>query len=171
MNTRRDLSFVECAQKVRSPSLRPLAWSANHGMKSSNQENQKQKIEILKNNAINNVRMPKLPQSIPKPLTYEQAKDLIIDSQKCDNNEKTPDWVQIRNKCIFLLLYGCGLRISEALELNIKDAPIEEWQDTIRVRGKGNKYREVPLLADVKDSEAGLTVASPVSAEVTLMLT
>ena len=96
--------------------------------------------------------MPKLPQSIPKPLTYEQAKDLIIDSQNPDINEKSPDWVQIRNKCIFLLLYGCGLRISEALELNIKDAPVEEWQDTIRVRGKGNKYREVPLLSDVKEN-------------------
>ena len=40
-----------------------------------------EKIEIIKNNAINNIRMPKLPQSIPKPLTYEQAKDLIIDTQ------------------------------------------------------------------------------------------
>ena len=58
----------------------------------------------------------------------------------------------MRNKCIFLLLYGCGLRISEALELNIKDAPVEEWQDTIRVRGKGNRYREVPLLSDVKEN-------------------
>ena len=111
-----------------------------------------EKIEIIKNNAINNIRMPKLPQSIPKPLTYEQAKDLIIDSQNPDINEKSPDWVQIRNKCIFLLLYGCGLRISEALELNIKDAPTEEWQDTIRVRGKGNKYREVPLLSDIKEN-------------------
>tara|TARA_B100000424_G_scaffold257748_1_gene239004 strand:+ start:656 stop:1651 length:996 start_codon:yes stop_codon:yes gene_type:complete len=111
-----------------------------------------EKIEIIKNNAINNIRMPKLPQSIPKPLTYEQAKDLIIDTQNPDINEKSPDWVQIRNKCIFLLLYGCGLRISEALELNIKDAPTEEWQDTIRVRGKGNKYREVPLLSDVKEN-------------------
>ncbi len=109
-----------------------------------------ERIEILKNNAIHNVRMPKLPQSIPKPLTYEQAKDLIIDTQNPDFNEKTPVWVQIRNKCIFLLLYGCGLRISEALELNIKDAPIEDWQDTIRVKGKGNKYREVPIIPDVR---------------------
>ena len=109
------------------------------------------KIDILKNNALNHIRMPKLPQSIPKPLSLEQAKDVISN----DNNDKSPKskagWVEARNTSIFLLLYGCGLRVSEALELNINDAPLEDWQDTIRVRGKGNKYREIPILPDIKD--------------------
>ena len=43
------------------------------------------------------------------------------------------------------------MRVSEALELNINDAPMEDWQDTIRVRGKGNKYREITILPDIKD--------------------
>ena len=106
------------------------------------------KIEVVKNNSINSIRMPKLPQTIPKPLSEEQAKALV-DNPK--NKEDKSDWIEARNRSIFLLLYGCGLRISEALELNIKDAPVEAWQDTIRVKGKGNKFREIPILPEVRD--------------------
>ncbi|NDD49677.1 MAG: recombinase XerC, partial [Alphaproteobacteria bacterium] len=106
------------------------------------------KIDVLKNNSINQIRMPKLPSSVPKALSLNQAKELI---ENDEIKKENPDWVYERNRSIFLLLYGCGLRITEALELNIKDAPIEDWQDTIRVRGKGNKYREVPILPEVRE--------------------
>ena len=109
------------------------------------------RIDILKNNAVNHIRMPKLPQSIPKPLSLEQAKDVISNTNDDKTLKNKPDWVEARNTSVFLLLYGCGLRVSEALELDIKDAPLEDWQDTIRVRGKGNKYREVPILPDVRE--------------------
>ena len=102
-----------------------------------------EKVDIIKNHAIHSVRIPKTPHSIPKPLSTNQANNLI------DDNEKN-SWVIARDNAIFLLLYGCGLRISEALELNIKDAPTEDWQDSIRVMGKGRKIREVPILPDVK---------------------
>ena len=106
------------------------------------------KIDVLKNNSINQIRMPKLPSSVPKALSLNQAKELI---ENDEIKKENPDWVHERNRSIFLLLYGCGLRITEALDLNIKDTPIEDWQDTIRVRGKGNKYREVPILPEVRE--------------------
>jgi len=103
-----------------------------------------EKVDIIKNHSIHSIRIPKIPHSIPKPLSVNQANNLI------DDNEKN-SWVIARDNAIFLLLYGCGLRISEALELNIKDAPTEDWQDSIRVMGKGKKIREIPLLPDVKE--------------------
>ena len=57
-----------------------------------------------------------------------------------DNNEL---WINLRDKSVFLLLYGLGLRINEALSLKRKDVPEGEW---LRVLGKGQKYRDVPML-------------------------
>ena len=65
--------------------------------------------------------------------------DIIDEAQK---GSKEP-WIGYRDMAIITLLYGCGLRISEALSLNIKDIDNEEF---IKIRGKGNKDRYVPLL-------------------------
>ncbi len=54
-----------------------------------------------------------------------------------------------RDKAILLLLYGAGLRISEAISIKRKDYPIGEW---LRVVGKGQKHRDVPILNVVKDA-------------------
>ena len=58
-------------------------------------------------------------------------------------NDESDHWINLRDRAVLLLLYGSGLRISEALSLKRKDAPNGEW---LRVKGKGNKYRDVPLL-------------------------
>jgi len=95
---------------------------------------------IMHNAHIRTVRSPKLPHKLPRPLYEKQALTLV---------EATPgdDWVEVRNKALFTLLYGCGLRIDEALQLDIKDLPRDGF---LRVIGKGRKERQVPVLEIVE---------------------
>lgn len=98
---------------------------------------------IMHNPAISIVRTPKLPHKLPRPLQETQAIDII---NNADMNEKL-DWVGLRNRALFTLLYGCGLRIEEALSLRVRDMPKDGF---LRVTGKGNKQREVPVLEIVE---------------------
>jgi integrase/recombinase XerC len=92
------------------------------------------------NRTVMRVTMPKIPHSVPKPLTVEKAAAVVADGMACQL-----DWVAARDTAVLLLLYGCGLRISEALSLNAKDAPIR-GRDVMRITGKGEKERVVPVL-------------------------
>lgn len=98
----------------------------------------------LHNAAVSAIRGPKLPRKNPKPL-YEGQIEQLFDLLK-----ETPEYIQTqRNYALFMLLYGCGLRISEALDLNIGDFPKEGF---LRVMGKGGKERIVPLLDIVRNT-------------------
>lgn len=94
---------------------------------------------ILHNAAITAVRSPKLPHKLPRPIHEAQALGLI---DQAGLNEKQ-DWIGMRNTALFMLLYGCGLRIDEALSLKISDLPRDGF---LRVVGKGNKERQVPVM-------------------------
>jgi len=96
-----------------------------------------------KNDAIRAVSLPKLPHSVPKPLTALKATALVdgADIAQAD----TPEWILARDTAVLTLLYGSGLRISEALSLRVKDAPVK-GRDMLRVTGKGSKTRVVPVL-------------------------
>lgn len=94
---------------------------------------------IAHNAALKGVRSPKIPRKLPKPLEAKTTFRLL-DELPCDH------WTGLRDKALFTLLYGCGLRIDEALSLNIKDIPKDGF---LRVRGKGNKERQVPVLKQV----------------------
>lgn len=100
---------------------------------------------IMHNAAIHTVRSPKLPHKLPRPLHEDQALDLIENAGILESQ----DWVGMRNSALFMLLYGCGLRINEALSLDIKDFPQDGF---LRVIGKGNKQRQVPVLDIVEDT-------------------
>lgn len=95
---------------------------------------------IAHNAAIGNIRSPKIPRKLARPLEEAQAFRLL---------EQMPDddWVSLRDKALFTLLYGAGLRIDEALSLNIENLP---RNGMMRVRGKGNKEREVPILSQIE---------------------
>ncbi|WP_175485006.1 tyrosine recombinase XerC [Pseudovibrio axinellae] len=93
------------------------------------------------------VRTPKLPRSLPKPIPIEEAKAIVSSDLSF---EDTP-WVETRNAAVFTLLYGCGLRISEALSLTVASAP-KAGDKSIRIRGKGNKERIVPVLPVVVEA-------------------
>jgi integrase/recombinase XerC len=102
-----------------------------------------------KNDAIRAVALPKLPHSVPKPLTAPKA-TALIDSGDVVSPD-APEWVLARDTAVLSLLYGSGLRISEALGLKRKDAPIK-GRDMLRVTGKGNKTRVAPVLPIVREA-------------------
>ena len=95
--------------------------------------------ELVHNPAISVLSSPKKPKILPRALDIGQAFELI----DLSSQEQERHWVQLRDTAIFILLYGCGLRISEAVALNLGDF---DNGDFITVRGKGNKDRIVPLL-------------------------
>jgi integrase/recombinase XerC len=96
-----------------------------------------------KNDAIRAVSLPKLPHSVPKPLTAPKATALVDGADIAEPD--APEWILARDTAVLTLLYGSGLRISEALSLRVKDAPIK-GRDMLRVTGKGSKTRVVPVL-------------------------
>ncbi len=102
-----------------------------------------------KNDAIRAVSLPKLPHSVPKPLTAPKATALIDGADIASPD--APEWILARDTAVLALLYGSGLRISEALSLQRKDAPIK-GRDMLRVTGKGSKTRVVPVLAIVREA-------------------
>lgn len=97
--------------------------------------------------ALAAVRAPKAPRTLPKPLAIAPAKRLA-DASLRGGEERAP-WVLARDAAVLALLYGSGLRISEALGLKVKDIPAPGRGDTITVTGKGNKTRMVPVLLAV----------------------
>jgi integrase/recombinase XerC len=97
--------------------------------------------------ALHAVRAPKTPKTLPKPLAIAPAKRLA-DAGLRAGEERAP-WVLARDAAVLALLYGSGLRISEALGLKVKDIPPPGRGDTITVAGKGNKTRMVPVLLPV----------------------
>lgn len=96
---------------------------------------------IVHNAPIKNVRTPKIPRKLPRPLFEKQAMELV--------HQPAKNWIDLRNHALFILLYGCGLRIDEALSLDVKDLPRDGY---LRVIGKGRKERQVPVLPIVESA-------------------
>lgn len=94
---------------------------------------------LVKNPAISIISSPRKNKTLPRAIGIKETINLI---DKAEEEEKE-DWTGLRDKAVFTLLYGCGLRISEALALTPADFRNTEF---LRIRGKGNKERIVPLL-------------------------
>lgn len=90
------------------------------------------------------VRSPKQPKSLPKPLSDRQA-IAVVDAHEQLAEEP---WIRVRNAAVLTLLYGCGLRISEALSLTPAD--FTGSPTSLRITGKGDKTRIVPLIAPAR---------------------
>jgi integrase/recombinase XerC len=102
-----------------------------------------------KNDAVRAVALPKLPHSVPKPLTAPKARALVESADI--GAPDAPEWIAARDTAVLALLYGSGLRISEALSLTRRDAPIK-GRDMLRVTGKGDKTRVVPVLPILREA-------------------
>lgn len=96
--------------------------------------------------AVNMIGAPKQPRSLPKPLAAKDAVRL----GKADQQLAAEPWIAARDAAVLSLLYGSGLRISEALGLN--GAEITADQKALRVTGKGGKQRIVALLAATREA-------------------
>ncbi len=106
----------------------------------------------LPSTALLGLRGPRLKPPVPRALNAEQALDLaanVGDVHHPDHAE-LPAMQAARDVALFTLLYGCGLRLSEALALNLADAPAEGGEAALRVLGKGGKPRLVPVLPKVR---------------------
>jgi len=109
--------------------------------------------------ALAAVRSPKIGRTLPKPLGVAAAKR-VTDAELRAGENREP-WILARDAAVLALLYGSGLRISEALGLKRKDLPEPGKGDTIIVTGKGNKTRMVPVLPQVLDLVAAYAAIYP----------
>lgn len=127
--SRQSMNGLSNASRARSLSgvKNFLKWMDNNG--------------YMHNPAINLLRSPKLPHKLPKPIgeisIFTMLEDLKVKG----------DWISLRDYALFALLYGAGLRISEALSLTINDVPADGM---LRVMGKGSKERQIPLITPVQ---------------------
>lgn len=92
-------------------------------------------------------RAPKYQRKLPRPLSEDAARAVIT---QVDTQAMEP-WIAARDAAVVTLLYGCGLRISEALGLTGEQVPLP---DVLRIRGKGDKERLVPVLPAARDAVA-----------------
>lgn len=98
--------------------------------------------------ALINTRAPKYKKSLPRPVDEAAAVDLAIGQKIASTGQE--QWIIARDSAVFALLYGCGLRISEALGLTLADMPQEA--QSLRITGKGGKERLVPILPIVRQA-------------------
>jgi len=97
--------------------------------------------------ALSAIRAPKVGKSLPKPIQMAAAKRFTDADERA--GEARDPWIWARDAAVMALLYGSGLRISEALGLRRRDVPLPGAGDVLIVTGKGNKTRMVPVLQNV----------------------
>ena len=109
--------------------------------------------------SIQSVQTPKLPRSVPKALSERDMEDVLDAAPE----QERAAWIDLRDSAIFLLLYGAGLRIGEALSFTkaMVDRVVDDGRDTIEITGKGNKTRLVPLLPQAVDALKAYRDACP----------
>ncbi|MBC8338061.1 MAG: tyrosine recombinase XerC [Rhodospirillales bacterium] len=113
---------------------------------------------LAENAAITAVKTPKPPRSVPKALDELSAFEVI---EIIGDLQEEP-WLGKRDTAVVLLLYGCGLRLGEALGLNLGQAPgRDDNPDSIVVTGKGDKQRLVPVLPIVASAIEDYIEACP----------
>ena len=103
-------------------------------------------------------RAPKFQKKLPRPLAEDAATAMI---ETVELQART-GWVAARDSAVVTLLYGCGLRISEALSLTGTDYPLPK---TLRIMGKGNKERIVPVIDAARDAVEAYVTMSPFAPE------
>lgn len=101
------------------------------------------------------LRAPKQPKSLPKPLSVEKALSVAASAGALADEP----WIAARNVAVLTLLYGCGLRISEAL--NLAADAIAPGQRTLSILGKGSKTRLAPLLPAIHTAISGYRALCP----------
>jgi integrase/recombinase XerC len=109
------------------------------------------------------MRSPRLPQRLPRPLTVAEAGDTLAAAARAEPVIHRPAWIAKRDAALFTLLYGCGLRLGEALGLLHESiaAPGGQACEVLRITGKGNKQRLVPVLPVVAEAIEDYLAACP----------
>ena len=100
------------------------------------------------------MKAPKVARTLPSSLTQDDAQ-LMLD---CLASQNRPDWEKKRDLAILMLMYGAGLRLSEALSLKASDIPLGPW---LEIQGKGQKTRSVPVLAILQEAVSAARACCP----------
>ena len=100
------------------------------------------------------LRAPRPPKSVPKPVSEDDARALLAAIFR----RRGDDWAKQRDFALLMMLYGGGLRVSEALSLTRRDAPLGDW---LRITGKGGKIREIPVLPAIAEAVAAYVGSCP----------
>ena len=108
----------------------------------------------LEPSVILSMRAPKFNTKLPRPLSVDAALDMLQNTHQTH----AEDWIIARDTAVMSVLYGCGLRISEALALKAVDHPLPAQ---LRIIGKGGKERIVPVLPIVRDAVAAYVARCP----------
>lgn len=95
--------------------------------------------------AVLMTRSPRFKAKLPRPLAEDAARAMIATVEE----QTDSDWIAARDMAVVTLLYGCGLRISEALSLTVSDLPLGA---SLRIVGKGGKERVVPVLPAAREA-------------------
>jgi integrase/recombinase XerC len=108
-------------------------------------------------NAARLLRTPKAPKKLPEVMTAEQANQLVdaVAARKLERPHPA------RDRALFEVLYGCGLRVSELTGLNLED--VDRAEGWLRVRGKGKKERQTPLPGKAADALERYLAERPVA--------
>jgi integrase/recombinase XerC len=120
---------------------------------------------LVENAALGSLRPPRLPRSVPKALSAAEAQDVVDEAGAYASSP----WIALRDRALFMLLYGAGLRIAEALALDRRDLPTGKTgaMTELMVTGKGSKQRRVPLLPEIRAALADYAAACPFGAAAT----
>ena len=102
------------------------------------------------------VRSPRIPKSLPRPMSQSDALQMIA----LAGDMSSHPWENLRNQALLVLIYGCGLRISEALNLSYGDRPKPD-NIFIRITGKGKKQRDAPILPLIENAIQQYIQAAP----------
>lgn len=113
----------------------------------------------FKNAGLLLIQSPKIKHAIPKPLSVEKAIESVDQAVLCQRAD-VAGWIADRDVCVLLLLYGAGLRISEALGLEVQAAP-REGVEVLRITGKGGRERVVPILGVINQATERYLNACP----------
>jgi len=103
------------------------------------------------NPSLSLLSRPRVRPPVPRALSVADARTVTDDIAEMSDSTA----LSARDTALFTLLYGCGLRINEALSLDVRDAPMPGGTEALRVLGKGGKERIVPVLPAVRDAIAG----------------
>ncbi|MCY4259403.1 MAG: tyrosine recombinase XerC [Rhodobacteraceae bacterium] len=113
--------------------------------------NEQYGIDIV---TVETTRSPRYKSKHPRPANVDDCKS-ILDHLGDDD---AGDWIAARNVAVFLLLYGCGMRVSEALSLRHGNTPLGE---AVTITGKGNRERRVPVIDDARHAVDRYTALCP----------
>ena len=152
---------LEALRTLRLADLRAwLAYAANQGASNATRAKHLSAVRSfyrflarrhgVDNPALKLITAPRAKKPLPRALTPDQARAVTDDIAEMADTAA----LQARDTALFTLLYGCGLRIAEALALNVRDAPLQGADAMLRVVGKGAKERIVPVLPAVREAIA-----------------